>query len=73
MTGHHPTGPRLLDLGCGPSLLQSFCASRLYSDITLADYAEVNRQSVTQWWKKESGSFDWDEMSSYVAQLEKEG
>ena len=49
----------------------AFLASRVFKEITMADFAQPSRDAVNKWLKKEEGAFDWSHFLQFVADLEK--
>ena len=64
---------KLLQFGCGPSLVHAIVASRVFSSITMAEYAEPNRNAIENWIHKTSEAFDWSHFFSYTATFEELG
>lgn len=65
-----PTGPRLLDVGTGPSIHSVISASRVYTEIFLSDYTTKCRESLERWARKSSEANDWSHCFKVVGQLE---
>ena len=44
-----PKNVKVLDYGCGPSLLPAIAAATKASEIVLAEYSDTNRRAIRQW------------------------
>ncbi len=62
------TGLKVLDYGCGPTLLYSISAAAHASELVLADYTEKSRQALQLWMSKDPKAFDWSLYFDYVVQ-----
>ena len=61
-----PTGLRILDYGCGPSIRGAISAAANASEIVLSDYTEDCRRVVRQWLEKDPDAFDWSHYFNHV-------
>ena len=59
---------KILDYGCGPNLTNVISAIPKAAKITLAEYAEVNREFILKWLSKDPLAFDWSPYFKYVVQ-----
>ena len=59
---------KILDYGCGPNLANVISAMPKAAKITLAEYAEVNREFILKWISKDPLAFDWSPCFQYVVQ-----
>ncbi|XP_078055310.1 nicotinamide N-methyltransferase [Mustelus asterias] len=67
------SGPKfrtLLEIGCGPCLHLSLCASEHVEEIVLSDFLSNNRQEIELWLKNDPGAFDWSPITKAVCELE---
>ena len=65
-------GGKLLEFGCGPCVHNALVASRVFTNITMAENAQTHRQAVSQWLKNENNPFDWSDFLEVIADWEKE-
>ena len=56
----------LLEIGGGPSLLNSIVAAPYFSKIVFSEYDSGMREKVTEWKEKHSDMFDWSPYFSFV-------
>ena len=69
-----PSDVKVLDYGCGPSLLGIIPASSKSSEIVMSDYSENNIQAIRQWLRKDPAAFDWFPHFNFVVkELEGKG
>ena len=57
---------KILEYGCGPNLANVISAIPKAAKITLAEYAEVNREFILKWLSKDPLAFDWSPYFKYV-------
>ncbi|XP_013388507.1 indolethylamine N-methyltransferase-like [Lingula anatina] len=70
LTASKIKGTRLLDIGTGPCIHSVISASKWFDEITLTDFADVNRRALKKWWLEEDGAWNWDPFFKYVAKLD---
>ncbi|XP_043532316.1 nicotinamide N-methyltransferase-like isoform X1 [Chiloscyllium plagiosum] len=66
-------GPRfhtLLEIGCGPCLHCTLCATEHVEEMVLSDYASNNRQEIEQWLQNDPKAFGWSPIAKFVCELE---
>ena len=56
----------ILDLGCGPIIVYQISATKIASEIVLAEYTSNNRQAVQQWLNKNPSCIDWTFAFNFV-------
>ena len=56
----------ILELGCGPIIVYQISATKIASEIVLAEYASNNRQAVQQWLNKDPSCIDWTFAFNFV-------
>ena len=65
-------GLKILEYGCGPTVINLISAVPKASEIVLADYAPSYRQFVQKWLDKDPTAYDWSAYFKHVVQtLEK--
>ena len=68
-TFHHnwdPTKARLVEIGGGPVIYPLISAAPYVSDITFADYAEVNLEQIKLWVNSDLQAHDWSPYFNHV-------
>ena len=64
-------GLKVLDFGCGPSVIFQACTAPYADQVVFADYLPQNRQMVQLWLDGDSTAPDWNLFFEYaVVQLE---
>lgn len=59
----------LLDVGCGPTIYVPMASRNVVKEVSLADYADQNRQ-VLQDWREGKSQFDWTAVAKFIASIE---
>ncbi|XP_023565704.1 indolethylamine N-methyltransferase isoform X2 [Octodon degus] len=63
-------GKTLIDVGSGPTIYQVLAACEAFSDITLSDFTDRNREELQKWLSKDPGAFDWTLVLKFACELE---
>ncbi|XP_010626627.1 indolethylamine N-methyltransferase isoform X2 [Fukomys damarensis] len=63
-------GETLIDVGSGPTIYQVLAACEAFSDITLSDFTDRNREELQKWLRKDAGAFDWTPVLKFACELE---
>lgn len=63
-------GETLIDVGSGPTIYQVLAACEAFSDITLSDFTDRNREELQKWLRKDPGAFDWTPALKFACELE---
>ncbi|XP_021093283.1 indolethylamine N-methyltransferase isoform X2 [Heterocephalus glaber] len=63
-------GETLIDVGSGPTIYQVLAACEAFSDITLSDFTDRNREELQKWLRKDVGAFDWTPVLKFACELE---
>lgn len=61
---------KILDVGCGPSIANIISASRISSNITMADYLTSNRNEVERFKTNADDAFQWQHYFHFLSSLE---
>ena len=64
------TGPRVLEVGGGPTIYQLISAIAKAQSIAFSDYSEDNLTEVKKWLKDKSDAFNWDDYFKIALILE---
>ncbi|XP_070553317.1 indolethylamine N-methyltransferase-like [Ptychodera flava] len=67
------TGPRLLEIGGGPTIANAIHACTRFPEIIFSDYSEKCRQAVEKWVKNTPGAVDWSQFIKFVCDKEGNG
>lgn len=62
--------PRMIEVGCGPTLHHVFAAAPFVSSIVMSDYLEGNLAEVQKWVKNDAEKHDWTPFVKYTLQCE---
>ncbi|XP_063096342.1 indolethylamine N-methyltransferase isoform X2 [Cavia porcellus] len=63
-------GETLIDVGSGPTIYQVLAACEAFSDITLSDFVDRNREELQKWLSKDPEAFDWTPVLKLACELE---